>query len=67
MPCGREGGGEVLVVLETIYNTAGLLHSVWEQIQSLQNCLTTPTQNLGGEEASEKKTAAAQSPPPGYL
>jgi hypothetical protein len=39
---GRGGGGEVLVVLETIYSTAGLLHSVWEQIQSLQNCLTTP-------------------------
>jgi hypothetical protein len=45
--CWREGG--CWVVLETIQFTTGLLHSIWDQIQCLQNCLTSPDKSLGGE------------------
>ncbi len=42
------GGGEGGVGLCWRPYTAEFLHSVWDQIQCLQNCLTTSRQKLGG-------------------
>jgi hypothetical protein len=32
----------------------GVIHYVFDQIQNLQNCFTTPNKNLGGEGASDR-------------
>ncbi len=41
--CGGGGGGGVELYCEPY--SAGVLHSVSDQIQNLQNCLTTPNKN----------------------
>ncbi len=48
----------------TIYSTARLLHSVWDQIQILQNYLTTSRQE---GRRSQVNKQLPQSPSPGYL
>jgi hypothetical protein len=59
--CGhlKKGGGGVLgswVLLQSIYCTAGVLHSISDQIQNLQ----TSNKILGGVRASDKSTPAAK-------
>jgi hypothetical protein len=45
--CGWEEGGEGVELCLRPFS-AGVWHSVCDQIHNLQNCLTTPNQNLGG-------------------
>ena len=44
--CGWGGGGGVELYCRPY--SAGVLHSVSDQIQNLQNCFTTPNKYLGG-------------------
>jgi hypothetical protein len=39
---------------------AEVIHCVFDQIPNLQNCITTPNKNLGGEGASDRLTAVAK-------
>jgi hypothetical protein len=41
--------------------STGVIHCVFDQIQNLQNCFTTPSKNLGGEGASDRYTHATRS------
>ncbi len=43
------------VLLETTVYSAGVYHSVSDQIQKLQNYYTTPNENLGGEGSQTDK------------
>jgi hypothetical protein len=44
--CVRGGGG--------LWGYAGVYHTVYDQIQNLQNCYTTPNKNLQGEVALDR-------------
>jgi hypothetical protein len=50
---GGGGGGRRVMLCWRPYS-AGVKHSVSDQIQNLQNCYTTPNKNLGGEGASDR-------------
>ncbi len=53
------GGGGCWVLLETIFCRSLTL---FDQIQNLQNCYTTPSKNLGGEGGPQRDKHLPQSP-----
>ncbi len=58
--CSWEGLGGGVELCWRPYS-AGVYHSVSDQIQNLRNCYTTPNKNLGVEGATDRETPAAKS------
>jgi hypothetical protein len=55
--CEQGGTGDRIVWRAS----TGIMHCVFDQIPNLQNCISTPKKNLGGEGASDRETSAAKS------